>query len=349
MSNDNIGSVTGAGTVAVEPVALGLLGAGPGSKGPATIPIADYSKGPAAGVWGYAGPFGQSPDQNSSPPFTCGVYGFGSVVGVNGYGLAITNPDSKGVGVIGYGGGIGVYGISATTTTETSGAGVWGANALGYGVVGTGLNGVHGVSTAANGIGVRGDSAQYDGVQGESQSSKHAGISARNTGGGVGVWASGNPAGRFEGDVLVTGDVVLVNSSGDIAEDFDVEDSSALEEPGTVLVIGSTGKLRVSDVPYDTRVAGVVAGAGELRPAIVLQRMEACKGRSPVALIGKAFCKVDASFGSINAGDLLTTSPNRGHAMKVLDRTKATGAVLGKALQSLANSRGLIPILITPH
>jgi hypothetical protein len=66
----------------------------------------------------------------------------------------------------------------------------------------------------------------------------------------------------------------LVNSSGDLAEDFDVEDGSDDAEPGTVLVINSTGKLCASLDPYDTRVAGVVSGAGELKPAIVLQRLE---------------------------------------------------------------------------
>jgi hypothetical protein len=209
------------------------------------------------------------------------------------------------------------------------------------------LHGVHGISIAANGIGVRGDSTQFDGVHGESQSSGHAGVSGINTGGGYGVWASGTPAGYFNGDVLVTGDVVLVNSSGDIAEDFDVEEGSEHEEAGTVLVIESTGKLSAGATPYDTRVAGVIAGAGDLRPAIVLQRIEGCACRSPIALIGKAFCKVDASFGSINAGDLLTTSSTRGHAMKVLDCSKATGAILGKALRKLEKGKGLIPILIT--
>lgn len=95
-------------------------------------------------------------------------------------------------------------------------------------------------------------------------------------------------------------------------------------------------------------MAGVIAGAGDLKPAIVLQRIETCK-RTPIALIGKTFCKVDASFGSIKAGDLLTTSSTPGHAMKAVDYTRATGAILGKALQHLENGQGLIPILVTPH
>ena len=145
----------------------------------------------------------------------------------------------------------------------------------------------------------------------------------------------------------MTGDVILVNSGGDIAEDFDVDAAPLNMEPGTVLVIGSSAKLSASSDPYDTRVAGVVAGAGELRPAIVLQRGESRSGRSPIALIGKAFCKVDASFGSINAGDLLTTSSTPGHAMKASDRSRALGAVVGKALASLSQGLGMIPVLVS--
>jgi hypothetical protein len=217
--------------------------------------------------------------------------------------------------------------------------------------------------------GVYGSSESFDAVVGETRSNVHAGVAGHSlTSSGIGVYGSGGQyAGYFEGavhvhgdhyctgqltvnkDVLVTGDVILVNSSGDVAEDFDVADGSAHVEPGTVLVIGSNGKLCASTDPYDTRVAGVVSGAGELKPAIVLQRIESCRQRSPVALIGKAFCKVDALFGSITPGDLLTTSSTPGHAMKLLDHTRATGAILGKALGGLEDGQGLIPILVTPR
>jgi hypothetical protein len=170
------------------------------------------------------------------------------------------------------------------------------------------------------------------------------------------------PAGSFQGnvqvssdvivggDVLVSGDLILVNStSGDIAEDFDVEDAGGCVEAGTVLIINADGKLSVSDLPYDTRVAGVVAGANGLRPAVVLQRIDSETPRSPIALLGKAFCKVDAAFGSIRAGDLLTTSATPGHAMKATDKSRALGAILGKALTSLDAHVGLIPILVSPR
>jgi hypothetical protein len=66
----------------------------------------------------------------------------------------------------------------------------------------------------------------------------------------------------------------------------------------------------------------------------------------PVALTGKAFCKVDAKYAPIEVGDLLTTSPTPGHAMKASDPLKAFGAVIGKALCPLKEGTSLIPILI---
>jgi hypothetical protein len=65
-----------------------------------------------------------------------------------------------------------------------------------------------------------------------------------------------------------------------------------------------------------------------------------------VALVGKVYCKVDAQYGPIEVGDLLTTSPTLGHAMKASDPLKAFGAVIGKALRPLLAGQGLIPILI---
>jgi Family of unknown function (DUF6400) len=52
--------------------------------------------------------------------------------------------------------------------------------------------------------GVQGVSAAGDGVQGVSKSNQHAGVSGLNNGGGFGVFAQGNPAGLFQGDIHVT-------------------------------------------------------------------------------------------------------------------------------------------------
>jgi hypothetical protein len=145
------------------------------------------------------------------------------------------------------------------------------------------------------------------------------------------------------GDVEFSGDIRLTNA--DCAEDFDIVCIGKVE-PGTVMVIDSEGALRPSDQAYDKRVAGVISGAGKYKPGLILDKQESSNNRQPIALMGKVFCKVDAQYGAIEVGDLLTTSPTPGHAMRVDDPFKALGTIIGKALRPLANGQGLIPILI---
>jgi len=59
-----------------------------------------------------------------------------------------------------------------------------------------------------------------------------------------------------------------------------------------------------------------------------------------------AHCKVDADIAPINVGDLLTTSPTKGHAQKVLEPERSTGAIIGKALDSLKKGKGKIPVIV---
>lgn len=151
--------------------------------------------------------------------------------------------------------------------------------------------------------------------------------------------------GKYEDQIVLdatTGDILLTNA--DCAEEFDVADDV---EPGTVLVLDDhPGRLRTSESAYDCKVAGVVSGAGSYRPGIVLDRQEPREGRHPVALVGKVFCKVDATHEPVHPGSLLTTSESSGHAMVAVDRNRAFGAVLGKALQGLECGFGLVPILV---
>jgi hypothetical protein len=139
------------------------------------------------------------------------------------------------------------------------------------------------------------------------------------------------------------GDIILQNA--DCAEDFDVTADEKIE-PGTVLVIEQDDRLRQSTEAYDKRVAGVVSGAGTHKPGIVLDKKPGRRNRLPVALMGKVYCKVDAQYSPVETGDLLTTSPTPGHAMKASDPVKAFGAVIGKALRPLRGGAGLIPVLV---
>lgn len=139
------------------------------------------------------------------------------------------------------------------------------------------------------------------------------------------------------------GDITLANA--DCAEEFDIADEEPVD-PGTVMVMRADGKLGPSLEPYDRRVAGVVAGAAGHRPGIILGRQGTQAHRLPIGLLGRVSCKVDADYTPIAVGDLLTTSPTPGHAMKATDPSQAFGAVLGKAMAALPAGRELVPILI---
>ena len=113
------------------------------------------------------------------------------------------------------------------------------------------------------------------------------------------------------------------------------------------MTIGASGALEPCKTAYDTRTAGVISGAGDLEPALVLNEKPGTN-RAAIALIGTVYCKVDAESAPISAGDLLTTSTTPGHGMKAVDPNKIFGAVIGKALKPLASGKGLIPILVAP-
>ena len=162
--------------------------------------------------------------------------------------------------------------------------------------------------------------------------------------GNVGI-GTVNPTAKLHvnGSIRTTGDIVLENA--DCAEEFDAN-PGAIVEPGTVMALTDEGDVAESKQPYDRRVAGVVTGAGAFKPAIVLDRRDDATDRVAIALLGKVFCKIDADYGAIAVGDMLTTSATPGHAMRASDPQRSFGAVLGKALGGLSAGRGLVPILV---
>jgi hypothetical protein len=148
---------------------------------------------------------------------------------------------------------------------------------------------------------------------------------------------------HVKGNIIAT-DVLLRNA--DCAEEFSISETETIE-PGTVMVLDQGDTLQQCRKDYDRKVVGVVSGAGDYKPALLLDRQTDQTNRLPIALMGKVYCKVDARYGSVEVGDLLTTSLTPGYAMKATDPGKAFGAILGKALQELESGMGLIPILVT--
>jgi hypothetical protein len=101
-----------------------------------------------------------------------------------------------------------------------------------------------------------------------------------NLNGDVGVTGSLN-VGR---NINVNGDVIL--SGADCAEEFDTAEATETK-PGTVMVLNQDGRLHHCQRAYDKRVAGVISGAGDYRPGLILDRQHSRDNRLPVALVGK--------------------------------------------------------------
>ena len=285
---------------------------------------------------------------------------FSKVVGLDTdgrMGVIGSNPDDKAFGFLAgkdlvFKQNVGVYG-------ESDQQGVMGLSEKGTGVYGgnTGKDGT-------KGIGVRGETFDGVGVQGRSFGAGQAALFI----GRVEIDGILDSKGDFHctGNATIEGivnhngdfncrgniktsknisafDVVL--SGADCAEDFDIAGLEGVD-PGTVMVVDTEGELRPCHNAYDKKVTGVISGGGDYKPGIVLDKRESISNRLPLALVGKVYCKVDATYGPVEVGDLLTTSPTLGHGMKAIDPFKAFGSVIGKALRPLAAGQGLIPILV---
>lgn len=141
------------------------------------------------------------------------------------------------------------------------------------------------------------------------------------------------------------GDIKLLG--GDLAEIFATK-QGAPTQPGVVMVVNHDGTVEPCTRPYDNAVVGVVSGAGEERPGVVLRHRPRDGTQVPIALAGRVLCLVDARSVDVEPGDPLTTSAAQGYAMKANDRQRALGASIGKALGALSGRTDLVPILVNP-
>lgn len=158
-------------------------------------------------------------------------------------------------------------------------------------------------------------------------------------------------AAEIKGNVLIrsadTNEPVIELGEGlDYAEGFDVA-GDLKPEPGSVLSIDpeNPGRLTPSCCAYDSKVAGIVAGAESLGSGV---RLGVGQFDCDVALAGRVYCNVDATDEEVKPGDLLTTSQRTGFAMKATDVSRTGGAILGKAMEPMARGQsGRILVLVT--
>jgi len=260
-----------------------------------------------------------------------GVYGNASGSACHGvYGLASADN------------GYGVYGVASSIAPGASNYGVMGIAGGEFGFGG------HFTAAGAMGRGIQAMAILTGDVE------NYGGYFTASGDRGIGIYARGGASGyaaSFSGNVRLTdrttGDTVMELGTGlDYAEGFDVADTGGVA-PGAVLVIDAKnpGKLAMSRKPYDRGVAGIVAGAKNMGSGV---RLGAGQFDRDVALAGRVYCNVDATNAGVQPGDLLTTSGTPGYAMKAANYRRAQGAILGKAMESLAKGRkGQILVLVS--
>lgn len=175
-----------------------------------------------------------------------------------------------------------------------------------------------------------------------SQGSSWGTINLNSSGGNVTIAPNGTTTVR-----------VLTITGADVAEPFDVTKPDGAQERKAGMVVSidpkNPGKLMLASTPYDKKVAGAISGANGLDAGVIMGKDNASpliRGEYPVAMSGRVWVLCDASPGSIEPGDRLTTSGTPGHGMKVTDEGKAPGAVFGKAMTGLKEGKGLVLVLV---
>jgi hypothetical protein len=282
-------------------------------------------------------------------------------------GAYITGTGSSSTGVYAYGKSRALYAENTATGPAISarGSGIDTANAV---IIadnvgqGTSFYGISNGPTRTRAT-VRLNNTHADGMcewalNGSTQATAHF----QNDGSGQVLWLQKDSPGNFiqaygSGETKFWVDqagvthtkVLEILGGADLSEKFEVGEADAAIEPGTVVSIDPAheGRLEVAATPYDHRVAGVISGAGGVRPGMLMgQDGTVASGRHPVALSGRVYCRATVANGPIAPGDLLTTSSVPGYCMRVGDPARAQGAIIGKAMGSLDRGEGLILVLV---
>lgn len=285
----------------------------------------------------------------------------------------------------GYGGyfesttGVGVYGYSSAESTVANvyAPGVYGRSANGVGVYGVGSSssypGYGGVFEGRIGVSARSTGSWLeDAYAGVFISEDYRGLYVK----GSASWYDA----YFDGDlgIYVKGSIFAGSKAGYVVE-IALNDGPESLELGDVVVITGAAEPMLGNIPVpmvqkasDASSTGVIGVVDRrfVTPSNDVRTQEP-EAESPgyfvdstvsvaegggiargeyvgvVTLGSFRAIKVDASYGAIQAGDLLVSSDTPGHAMKATDAQ--VGTVIGKALGSLDSGTGIIPVLVTLH
>lgn len=329
--------------------------------------IRDASSGSFPGIWG---------ETNSASSGTSGVRGYANH----------TNPGSSVAGVWGRNLGTTNNGYGVRGTHDGGGSGVYGTSATGIGVEGVGTPGVLGRAASQDtyggffagsgdwgggnsllsigethlldrvGVGTTSPNSKLhvDSLAGENplrvQRSGATKLLVHDNG-NVTIGSASTPQDTLHVVGTTRTNVIRIMGGSDLAERFDISEIEDITpQPGMVLCIDprNPGKLIPSTSAYDRTVAGVISGANGINSGMIMgQEGSEADGQYPVALTGRVYVWADATAGTIEPGDMLTTSGRPGHAMKVEDYSRAQGAIIGKAMTSLAEGEvGYVLVLV---
>ena len=266
------------------------------------------------------------------------------------------------------------YGLAGTGTNS----GIWGSGGDRGGNFFGGIYGVYGEGDTAGGYFADGNSSGYArvgvgdrGIEAHGNSAGGYFTDANSSGatyiaiGDAGINAQGDTYGGYFRDktsavylyaawagwgLYTNGDAYIGGTcTGDTTCDQDVAeyiDSNYNVEAGDVVEISSDGRAFKSNSAYSTRVIGVIS----TNPAVIfpgISEGEENANNLPLALSGIVPVKISTENGSIQAGDLLTSSDTAGHAMRCNDPVMCTGSTIGKALESFNGNTGVIRMIVT--
>jgi len=136
----------------------------------------------------------------------------------------------------------------------------------------------------------------------------------------------------------------FLTGAADVAEWVVVSEPA---EAGDVLELdpGNAATYRLSHSACSSLVAGVIS----TKPGVVLGQGGTFVQRGLLALTGIVPVKVTNEGGPIEPGHLLVTSSTPGHAMRWSGSEPCPCALVGKALEPMTGSFGVILVLLTAH